>query len=62
MMATRKLIVFKHDSPLGNAPAHDLFDRVKVARKQAPARSFADYEVTIDRDGLPSGIEVKELI
>ncbi|MDP8255327.1 MAG: type I-C CRISPR-associated protein Cas7/Csd2 [Candidatus Alcyoniella australis] len=62
MMATRKLIVFKHDSSLGNAPAHELFDRVKVVRKQLPARSFLDYDVTIDQNELPSGIEVQELI
>jgi CRISPR-associated protein Csd2 len=62
LMATRKLVVFKHESPLGNAPAHALFDRVKVARKQAPARSFADYDVQIDKTGLPAGIEVMEFV
>ena len=57
-MATRGLYVFKHDSELGNAHAHALFDRVKVARKTDVdvARSFADYEVSIDEADLPSGV------
>lgn len=75
-MATRKLIVFKHANALGNAHAHALFDRVKIGRNVdgafrtidkrldnlPPARSFSDYIVQIDRDGLPEGIEVLELI
>lgn len=67
-MATRKLIVFKHDSPLGNAPAHKLFDLVKIGPRQGregPARAFSDYEVTpIDeiRQGCPAGVEVVELV
>ena len=63
LMATRKLIVFKHSSKLGNAPAHVLFDAVKVVRKggiEFP-RSFADYNVTIDRSVIPAGIEVIEM-
>ena len=63
-MATRKLIIFKHDSILGNAPAHKLFDLVKVTRKDkgVVARSFDDYNVSIDEFNLPSGvtIEVRE--
>lgn len=57
-MATRGLYVFKHDSELGNAHAHSLFDRIKVARKAdvEVARSFADYEVSIDETDLPSGV------
>jgi len=61
-MATRKLIVFKHDSDLGNAPSHLLFDRITVARKPdviAP-RSFSDYIVTINRNNLPAGVELIE--
>ncbi|MBN2301457.1 MAG: type I-C CRISPR-associated protein Cas7/Csd2, partial [Lentisphaerae bacterium] len=48
LMATRKLIVFKHDSPLGSAPAHKLFDLVTIRRKDKskPPRAFADYDVT----------------
>lgn len=65
-MAARKLIVFKHEHPMGNAPAHVLFDTVKVERVQGeadtPARSFADYRVTIDSESLPQGVSVRELI
>lgn len=63
LMSTRKLIVFKHSSKLGNAPAHVLFDAVKVTRKDGVEfpRSFADYEVKIDRDALPSGVDVIEM-
>lgn len=63
MMATQKLIVFKHDTALGNAPSHKLFDLVKIARKDEVSvpRKFADYEVAdIDRAALPSGVEVIE--
>lgn len=61
-MAARKLIVFRHENLMGNAPAHVLFGKVAVARKgetTAPARSFSDYEVRIDRD-LPAGVEIIE--
>lgn len=64
-MAARKLIVFKHDSAMGNAPAHVLFDAVKVARAgaadEAP-RGYADYQVSIDREAVPAGVTVQELI
>lgn len=61
-MATRKLVVFKHDSTLGNAPAHTLFDRVTIARKnnEAPPRGIADYEIRINKDGLPKGVSIME--
>ena len=59
-MAVRELIVFKHDSELGNAPAWKLFDAVKVSRKDpedaASARSFRDYTVTVDEAALPEGV------
>lgn len=59
-MATRKLIVFQHESKLGNAPAHTLFDRVNVSKKDPdmPPRAFRDYEVKIDEAGLPNGISL----
>jgi CRISPR-associated protein Csd2 len=64
-MSARKLIVFKHELPIGNAPAHVLFDKVTVKRAQgqsdSPARHFSDYQVSIDRDGLPTGVTVSEL-
>ena len=63
LMSAQKLIVFKHDSVLGNAPANKLFDRVKVEKKcEGAPRQFSDYEVTIDRDNLPSGVSVEEMI
>ena len=57
-MATRGLFVFKHDSHLGNAPAHALFDRVRVQRKPGVtvARSFQDYEVIVNEADMPSGV------
>lgn len=57
-MATRGLYVFKHDSELGNAHAHALFDRIKVTRKADVdvARGFADYGVSIDEADLPNGV------
>lgn len=60
-MAVRKLIIFKHDSELGNAPAHKLFDTVKVERidPTAPARHFSDYRVTIDEAAIPTGVHVE---
>ena len=63
LMSAQKLIVFKHDSMLGNAPANKLFDLVKVEKicDGAP-RSFNDYTVTIDKAGLPANVTVEELI
>lgn len=63
-MAVRKLIIFKHDSELGNAPAHKLFDLVTVEKKAdvQVARNFADYSFNVDTGSLPSGVhcEVRE--
>jgi CRISPR-associated protein Csd2 len=63
-MATRKLFVFKHEGDLGNAPAHKLFELVKAARRPEanPPRSFSDYEVTVDRVGVPEGVTLIERI
>lgn len=63
LMSAQKLIVFKHDSILGNAPANKLFDLVKVEKicDGAP-RSFSDYSVNIDREHVPSNIVVEEMI
>lgn len=60
LMSTRKLIVFKHGNALGNAPAHQLFERVKIVRKDAakPPRAFSDYDVTLD--GKPVDAAVKQ--
>lgn len=60
LMSTRKLVIFRHDSALGNAPAHALFDRVKLTKldPEKPARDFSDYQLIIDQADLPSGIKV----
>ena len=61
-MAVRELIVFRHECELGCAPAHKLFDKVAVQRKEdvAYARSYDDYTVTID-DTLPDGVTMERL-
>lgn len=74
-MASRRLIAFRHDSDLGNAPAHRLFERVTVQRAHngsvvpigdsrsdnwPPARSFGDYEIVVDNTNLPSGVTIEE--
>lgn len=74
-MAGRRLIVFRHDSALGNAPSTRLFERVTIKRRfqgeeydvdglgihnLPPARSFADYAVHVDHAGLPSGVQAFE--
>lgn len=62
-MSARKLVVFKHDSALGNAPAQKLFDLVGVSRatdKSAPARAYSDYAVAVDAANLPAGVELIE--
>jgi CRISPR-associated protein Csd2 len=63
-MATRKLIVFQHESLLGNAPAHLLFDRVRITRKDpsVSARSFADYTVEVDKSEMKAGVTLLELL
>ena len=60
-MAVRKLVLFKHNSQLGNAPAHKLMDAVSITRKAdvEVARSFKDYEVTIDQSAFPAGVTVE---
>ena len=76
-MAARRLILFRHESKLGNAPAHKLFERVVVKRVNGgedyvpgdlhmhnlpPARAWLDYRVNLDADDLPSGIEIVDRI
>lgn len=63
-MAVRELIVFKHDSELGNAPAYKLFELVKV-EKQADVtapRSFADYTVSVNDAALPNGVTCTRMV
>lgn len=75
MMAARRLIAFRHDSALGNAQAHKLFDRVTVQRDHKGetlpvgddrthnwpvARAFTDYSIRLDKTALPEGISIVE--
>lgn len=75
-MSKRRLIVFKHENRMGNAPAHTLFDRVTVERvyngdallvgdqrthNYPPARAFSDYAVNVDSANLPAGVEILDL-
>ena len=62
LMSAQKLIVFKHDSVLGNAPANKLFELIKVEKKVATPRSFTDYVVSIDKNQCPTGVTIDELI
>ena len=76
-MAARRLVLFRHESKLGNAPTHKLFDRVTVKRvyggeeyepgeprthNPPPARAWGDYAVHVDTDSLPAGVEIIERI
>ncbi|MDH4230377.1 MAG: type I-C CRISPR-associated protein Cas7/Csd2 [Nitrospirota bacterium] len=63
-MTTRGLYVFKHDSDLGNAPAHELFERITVRRRDGVdvPRAFADYAVAVDGASLPSGVTLQRLV
>ena len=62
-MAARKLIVFEHESELGNAPAHKLFELVEVRKKNdGPPRSFDDYEIVVHSDRVPEKVAIIEKI
>lgn len=63
-MGVQKLIIFKHESELGNTQAHKLFDLIEVKKKdlEFPPRSFEDYDVVIKRDNLPQGVELIERV
>ena len=57
-MATRGLYVFKHDSQLGNAPAHDLFARIQPKLKEdvLVPRDFTDYRILVNSKDIPGGV------
>jgi len=62
-MNARKLFVFKHDSPLGNASAHELFELITIRRSdntEKPARSFYDYIVSVNKSAIPNGVTLEE--
>ncbi|AKX93245.1 type I-C CRISPR-associated protein Cas7/Csd2 [Moorella thermoacetica] len=64
MMACRGLYIFSHASALGNAPADNLFKLITVKRRDGvkAARSFADYQVTINEEDLPPGVTLTRLV
>jgi CRISPR-associated protein Csd2 len=63
-MFVQGLYVFTHDSKLGNAPAHRLFERIAIERnnKSEPPRSFADYTVAVEDTDLPPGVQLTTLV
>ena len=63
-MATRGLYVFRHDSQLGNAHAHRLFACIRSERKgeDVVPRDFADYQVSIDKENLPAGVSLTQVV
>lgn len=63
-MATRGLYVFKHDSQLGNAHAHDLFARIQPEMKAdvLVPRDFDNYQVSVDEENLPTGVSLTRLV
>ncbi len=63
LMNVRKLIVFKHESNLGNARSGELFDRVHIQLKTEGSlpRDYSDYSIEINKDNLPNGIEIIEM-
>lgn len=62
-MAVRKLILFRHNSQLGNAPAHKLYEVLQVSKKPGVEfpRSISDYEITLDSAAVPQGVTVQEI-
>ena len=62
LMATQKLLIFKHATALGNAPSHKLFDLVRIEKRPdvAIARKFSDYTVSIAKEKIPAGVELIE--
>jgi CRISPR-associated protein Csd2 len=62
-MSVRGLYVFKHDSELGNCPAHKLFETINIQRiKEEPARSFSDYKINISEEAIPSGVSLIRMV
>jgi CRISPR-associated protein Csd2 len=62
-MTTRKLIVFRHDSELGNVPSHRLFEMVRAEAKTRPVRDFSDYEITVPSESdMPTGVNLNIML
>jgi CRISPR-associated protein Csd2 len=64
MMAPRGLYIFSHESKLGNAPAHKLFERIQVERKDSVEvpRRFEDYDVAVNESDIPQGVNLTQLV
>lgn len=64
LMSAQKIIIFKHESELGNAPANKLFDLIKVEKKNINkvSRSFSDYNIIIDKAKCPDKVEIIEML
>ena len=62
IMNTRKLVIFKHSSKMGDAHAQDLFDKVSVTKKDKdkPARDYSDYDVKVSKEGIPGSVTLIE--
>lgn len=63
-MSAHALVAFKHDSIMGNAPAHTLLSRLKVTREASdkPARAYTDYTVSLDEANMPKGVTIQKLL
>lgn len=63
-MSVRELIVFKHESALGNAPSHRLFETVSITRQNenVPARKYSDYQVYVNMDAIPENVSCTRMI
>lgn len=63
-MAARKLFIFKHNSDLGNAPSHKLFEMITVEKQDGVVipRKFGDYVVKSPKAGKIEGFDGVELI
>lgn len=64
LMGTRKLIIFEHQSKMGNAQVQDLFEAIKVTKKDdnKPARDYSDYEVLVDKSVIPDSVKLIERV
>ena len=64
LMGTRKLIVFEHSSKMGDTPAQQLFDAIRVERtdKSKPPRDFSDYVITLHKEMIPTNVQVYEKV
>jgi CRISPR-associated protein Csd2 len=63
-MSARVLVAFKHDSIMGNAPAHTLLSKLKVTRDSSdrPARAYTEYKVSLDESNMPKGVTIQKLL